>query len=406
MAFHTSGPRRSLSEHLAAVTDLARPLPPRTTSARTGEVLAADVHALVPVPPFANSAMDGYLVNAADLDGPQPRLRVVGEVPAGQGPVPVPRGGAVRIMTGGPTGEDFAHLVVIPVELTDQAPGPGDLPSTITVRDVPHRSHIRPRGDNVAIGDLIARAGTLIDAATIASLVSAGVSKVSAHPRPVVAVISSGDELVAPGQPLGPGQLPDSNQPMIAELALQSGAAEVHRLHAGDSPDAFRRVVHHAAEIADLVITTGGVSAGAFDVVKVVGSESGAWFGSVPMKPGAPQGAGLIDGTPLLCLPGNPVAAYCSFEMFAVPVLRRLAGLSTERDVITIDYPQEFPRPDGRRHQLVPVRLRFAGEVTVEAFHKRGMGSHLVASLTGARGLAIIPPEVSENRIDVLLTRL
>lgn len=389
-------PRRSIAEHVAFVTALASPLPALPMPPETGFVLAEDAVAQLAVPPFDNSAMDGFLVHRADLPGV---LRVVADVPAGSRPARLGPGEAARIMTGAPVGPDGD--CVIPVEDTDHPAGPGPLPATVSVPAYPGRDHIRARGDNSSPGDLVLGEGSLIDAGALAALISAGVTAVLAHPRPRVAVISSGDELVAAGGPLDVSQIPDSNLPMLAALVRANGAADVLQFHAGDRDGDFRAVLDDASAAADVVITSGGVSTGAFDVVKTVTSGAHMWFGSVNMKPGSPQGAGLWNGRPLLCLPGNPVAAFVSFHLFGVPVLRILAGDTRPVPRVRLTGGvDKFPTAGGVP-RVVPVRVSFDGEITAEPFHSRA-SSHLVASLAGTNGLALV---TGGDTLDILLTR-
>ena len=387
---------RSIAEHVSFVTNLAHPLTPEPLPPRTGHVLAEDAVAELPVPPFTNSAMDGFVVNRSDLsdDGPW-NLRIIGDVPAGSPAQRPGLGEAVRIMTGAPTGEHTDGLVVIPVEDTSgdvrihQAPGPG-------------RSHIRPRGENITPGDVVVPAGTLVDAGALAALISTGVTTITAHPLPRVTVISSGSELAEPGAPLIDGHLPDSNRPMIAALARANGSGHIDDLHASDDPTAFRRALDDAASTSDLIITTGGISAGDHDVVKHVTRGESMFFGHVDLKPGAPQGAGHWHGTPLICLPGNPVAAFVSFHLFVVPVLHRLAGRPVERARVRVRLVDKLPAATDVA-RVVPVRLRFDGEVTATPFHPRGR-SHLVASLADTHGLAVVEPGMDGDILDVILT--
>lgn len=375
-----------IAEHVDSVRALAAPLPAVTMSPAPGFVLAEDVRAAVPVPPFPNSAMDGFLVHRADMPGVLP---VVGDVPAGGKAVRFGRGEAVRIMTGAPVGSGDC---VVPVELTDHPPGPGPLPSTVRVPPFAGRDHIRPRGDNISPGDVVQEAGSIIDAGALAALISAGVYSVSVHPRPRVAVISSGDELVPAGHPLGDGQIPDSNLPMLAALARANGAEDVLQFHTSDDTGEFRAVLDEAAARADVVVTSGGVSAGAFDVVKAATAGTDMWFGSVSMKPGAPQGAGRWQGRPLLCLPGNPVAAFVSFHLFVVPVMRILAGDEAGPSMVGVTGVEKFPTPRDST-LVVPCRLSFRGEISAEPFAARP-GSHFVASLAGTNGLALLSPGI------------
>ncbi len=393
---------RSVAGHLAAVLALAtRPQPVRVPVAEAvGRVLAEDARAVLPVPPFSNSAMDGFLVRSADLSGEGPWvLPVVGDVPAGRPAVGVPAGAAVRIMTGAPVGDPVAEgLRVIPVEDTSVPAGPVELPGEITVHRVRRdRHHVRLLGENTGPGDVVVPAGRRVDAGTLAALISIGLDEVVVFPSPRVAVLSSGDELVGSGRWPGTGQIPDSNGPMMSTLLRQAGAGQVRGLHAGDSPGEFTEALREAASWADLVVTSGGISAGAFDVVREVTDGGGMWFGPVAQKPGAPQGMGCWSGVPLLCLPGNPVSVFVSHQLYVVPLLRAMAGLPVSAD--PLDRPRVraeatvgFPAPHDR-HLFIPVRLGWSGEVpSATPFTRRGVGSHMVASLSDTDGLAVLAP--------------
>ena len=310
---HHGVPFRSLSDHLAAVLAVGKPTATRTvaTEESAGLVLAADARANLPVPPFSNSAMDGFLVRAADLPaGDSPwELPVSGDIPAGQAPVDVAPGTAVRIMTGAPTPVNTEGLMVVPVEDTNVPAGAVALPDKVVITTAHHdRTHIRHRGENCQVGDIIAHAGTVIDAGVIASLLSTGVTSVEAYDRPTVVVISAGDELVASVDSvdqLRPGTIPDSNRPMLAELLREQGVAKVRSVVVDDDAATFRKQLDALSRECDLVVTSGGVSAGAFDVVKEAltnPAASGAtdmWFGPVQIQPGKPQGLGRVNGTPV-----------------------------------------------------------------------------------------------------------
>lgn len=398
---------RTITEHTDAVLALARP---RTGSFSlfdaTSLTLASPAAARLPVPPFENSAMDGFAVHAADLAGKggAARLLVAGDIPAGTPAIDCPSGHAVRVMTGAPVpeGED---IVVVPVEQTDIPPGPVPLPGAVTIRRFdPARTHVRAAGCDVAAGDAVAEAGTPLDAATLAALVAAGISEVEAYLPPRVAVISTGDELVAwPGVIEG-AQIPNSNLPMLAEIARAAGAGSVTEYQVGDGAGGalghlgFAAAFERAAASADLVVTSGGVSAGAFDVVRAVTEPSGTvWFGHVAQRPGGPQGAGTLGGTPLLCLPGNPVAAFVSAHLYLVPLIRAFAGRTAglrpaDRPRIRAEVSERFTRPHPEKTLVVPVRLRFDAPSPRATECFPGPGSHRVASLARADGLAVIPP--------------
>jgi len=411
---------RSITEHLAAALALAVPGTPVTVHVdrALGLVLAAPPVAQLPVPPFSNSAVDGFLVRDADLAGPGPwSLPVAGDVPAGAAAREVTPGHALRIMTGAPVGDEHAGVRVIPVEDTDIAPGPGPLPAVVTV-DAVHRdrNHIRRAGENTAVGEEVMPIGTRIDAGALAALVSCGIPSVTVHPRPRVAVLSSGDELVDPGTTPGAGQLPDSNRPMITALLAELGVTATN-MHAGDDTRTFRTLLDELCADHDLVITTGGVSVGAFDVVREVTGSGDMWFGPVAQRPGAPQGLGTRGGAVLMCLPGNPVAAFVSFCVYAPGVLAALAGAPTSADLwerphVTARVADGVTLPASpERAFLAPVRLTYGRDgVTAAPFNRRSTGSHLVGSLAATDGLAVIDagadrPEPGST-VRVLLRRL
>lgn len=254
-----SSSRRSLVEHIQQVLDntaVASPVLVPLTEA-SGLTLAQDVRANLPVPPFSNSAMDGYLVHSTDLvdDGPW-TFPVIGDVPAGALAQKVPKHHAVRIMTGAPVGDPYnSDLVVIPVEQTDTEFGATPLPQTVVVNEIiADKPHIRNRGENLHVGDIVANAGEVIDAGLLAGLISTGVTEVSAYPRPKVTVLSSGNELAEPGTALQPGQIPNSNQPMIVELLKSQGITSIKGVHCRDGKTDFTEKFLAAVEDSDLVI--------------------------------------------------------------------------------------------------------------------------------------------------------
>lgn len=372
-----------------------------------GLILAEDIDAVLPVPPFTNSAMDGYAVRARDVTEVPARLKVVGDSPAG---APTDRsvgaGEAVRIMTGAPlpVGAD----AIVPVEATDQRPGAAPLPQWVEIREPAGLGrHIRRAGEDVPVGSPVLTSGTRLTPAALAAAIATGHGELAVHPRPRVAVIATGSELVPPGRTPGPGQLPDSNSPMLAALVEQAGADVAVRVAVADDVEVFGRALEAAAARADLVLTTGGVSAGAFDVVKEFG---GLDFHAVLMQPGRPQASGWIElderRVPLLGLPGNPVSVFVSFHVFVAPLLAALAGdRAWERPTLVARASTAWRSPAGRQ-QYVPVAL--AADGTCAPPHALGSGSHLIASLHLADGLAIVAADVTEvaagDELTVLLT--
>ena len=395
--------RRTMDEHLQAALALVAPLQHtaqvsiRDLNDHHGIVVARDVMSAAAIPPFTNSAMDGFLVRSTDLAGDGPwTFPVSGDIPAGSPPVPVPAGHAVRIMTGAPVPEDpdtkGDELYVIPIENTDARNDV--MPTTVTVKDYnPHRAHIRYRGEHVQPGDVVTHAGTRIDAGVIATLISAGVEQVELYPRPTVCVITSGDEV---GDARNAWGIPNSNGPMLVAAAHASGAVPTHR-HVRDDAAAVHAAIDTAASEFDLVVTVGGVSAGAYDVVRAVGGTADMWFGPVDIQPGKPQGLGTWNGTPVMCLPGNPVAAYVSFFLFVVPVLHTLAGMPAPHSVwdrphVSAFVSDDFPQP-GPRKRFIPVQLTWGEHGATATLPHGGTGSHMVATLAGVHGLAVLPAE-------------
>lgn len=338
-----------------------------------GLALSAPVYAVSPFPAFVASAMDGYAVRVGDVPG---RLRVVGDVPAGRLPdTDVTPGTAVRIMTGSalPRGAE----AVVPVEDVELDGDDITIVGTTTAG-----RHIRGIGDDVAPGDTVLDAGQVIGPAQVAALAAHNVATVSVLPRPRVAIISTGDELVPFGIEPGPAQLVDSNGPALAAAAAAAGAEVVHRAHSGDDPEEFRLALAALPEV-ELVVTSGGVSMGAYDVVKAVLADRGVRFEKVAMQPGRPQAWGLLDGrVPLLGMPGNPVSALVSFELFG------RAALDRELPIATAILAEPVTRsPKGKRQFL---RGRLAdGMVALGG----GAESHLIVGLARANCLIVIEEE-------------
>ena len=450
-------PEDYLAEVLATLTPLAATDTPLTQA--HGLILAQDVVAALSVPPWTNSGMDGYAVRARDTDSAAPHapvvLPVAADVPAGAAPAPLAPGTAQRIMTGAmlPEGAD----AVVKVEDTDQAPGPRPLPAEVEIRTaVAPGAHVRYAGEDLGAGDPVLASGTLLSAAAISSLASVGLGTVRAVPRPRVAVVSTGAELVDPGRALPAGAIPDSNSLLLAGLVAEHGASLASVSRSGDTAASLAAALIGAARDADLIVTSGGVSAGAFDPLTMLASEGGGGdagavrlhVAKVAMQPGKPQGYGTVrieDGgasdrrVPVITLPGNPVSVLVSFTTIVAPALALLAGHSTgpgtghdgvgrpgtgptDRNVTTGTAAAAGGRGGGQpgraraavswrtpagRRQHVPVRFvdapagadERAGARTapwVEPTHRLGSGSHLVASMAAAEALAVVGEEVAE----------
>jgi len=385
---------RPLDEHRAAALALAEPLPIVEVGLADalGRVLADDVRTDELLPRWDNSAMDGYAVRRADVLTVPTVLRVVADLPAGSPDEPaLEPGTAARIMTGAPVppGAD----AIVPVEATDAGS------TTVEIRVAPApAAHIRRAGEDAVPGDLVLAAGSLLGPAHVAALASTGRSSARVHRRPRIAVISTGDELVPPGAELRRGQLPDSNSWLLAAAVAEAGAEPLRLGPVADDPAAMLALVHEldVDPGVDGVVTSGGVSMGEYDVVKAALADSpGVEFVPVAVQPGKPQGLGrLPGGTPIWALPGNPVSSFASFEVFVRPALLRMRGLGTvERPSVTAVVDEGWRTPVDRA-QLMPVR--FVGDGHVVPATARGSGSHLVARLALAEGLAVVPAEVDE----------
>lgn len=335
------------------------------------------VSALHPLPPFDASAMDGYAVRAGDVREAGPahpvRLRVIASAPAGHpvGAV-VSAGEAVRILTGGqlPDGAD----AVVAVESTDGGR------QVVAVREaVGAGRHVRRAGEDLAPGAHVLQKGRVVGPGQVAAAAAAGHATLLVVPRPRVVVVSTGDELVAPGDPLAPGQLPDSNAAgLAAAVRLAGGQATV--LRCGDDPRLLRRALAQAATTADLVLTSGGISAGEEnDVVKAALTGGPVQFVNVAMQPGSPQAAGTVAGVPFVGLPGNPVSALVSFTVFVRPLLRCLRGLDPEAAAGPVELAAPVD-PHPVKTRFVGARWVTDGGRSLAAPHPR-QGSHLMTLL-------------------------
>lgn len=411
----------SVDDHLEDILGTVRPLEPIELQLldAQGCVLVEDVTVPVSLPPFDNSSMDGYAVRVADVAGASEEypavLTVVGDVAAGQAEAPyVGPGQAARIMTGAPVPPGAE--AVVPVEWTDGGLGEGPVTGMRAHSASPEgsfgqvhihraaeaRAHVRAAGSDVKAGDRALEAGTILGPPQIGLLAAIGRATVRVRPRPRVVVLSTGSELAQPGEELGSGQIYDSNSFALYAAARDAGAIAYRVGAVTDDAETLRATIEDQLIRADLVVTTGGVSVGAYDVVKEalssVGDEDeaggGIDFRKLAMQPGKPQGFGSIgpDHTPLLALPGNPVSSYVSFELFVRPAIRTLAGLKdvhrpTARATLAAD--KALTSPAGRRQFL---RGSYAdGTVTPVG----GAGSHLVAALAHADALIVVPEDAT-----------
>lgn len=381
---------RSVTEHRAAVVALAAPLPPVAVGLLDGLgcALAEPVRAATALPPYDASAMDGYGVRAADLAEVPVTLAVVDSAPAGS-PVTstdLPSASCVRILTGGlvPAYVD----AVVPVEDTDGGRG-----QVVVRTSVVAGTHIRRAGEECAAGTVILPAGRVLNAAAVMAAAAAGAATVTVVRRPRVAIVSTGDELVAAGSALGVGQLHDSNGPGLAAAVMACGGAVVAVRHAPDDIAAVTALLRDLAKDADLIITTGGVSAGAEnDPIKAAfAGDPAVDFVSVAMQPGKPQAAGRIGDAVFLGFPGNPVSALASWAIFGLPVLRRLAGRDPQASRQTAVLARSV-QPLPTRQRYVRAQLSAAADGVVHADPVDGYGSHLVGGLGQTDCFIELPP--------------
>lgn len=394
--------RHSVEEHVNALALLLAPLRVRSLETLQLEqaldrVLADDVVSPVPMPLFRNAQMDGYAVRAADVASVPVLLPVVAaEIAAGPvDPQPLPPGMAARIMTGAPM--PLGADAVVPVEQTR----PGDETVEILSASSSGR-YVREAGSDLAAGSILLTAASRLGPRQLAALAAAGLDRVPVRTRVRVAIISTGSELIAPGEAPRSGELFDSNGIALSAAATAAGATIVHQARVRDDHPAFLYELDVAFDAgAELIVTSGGVSMGEHEVVRETLEPLGVLVGKVAMQPGGPQGYGSYRGVPILCFPGNPVSSQLSFELFAAPALREIGGLAPaistrERAGVAFDL---FDRA---RRQYQRGRRTTDGRVVTVA----GPGSHLVAALATAELLIVVPEGsggVRENdEVDVL----
>jgi molybdopterin molybdotransferase len=407
-----------LEDALARMLDGVVALPAETVALADahGRVLALSIDSALTLPPWDNSAMDGFAVCAADTMAAAAvapvRLRVVGEVAAGRSPaVHVEAGTAVRIMTGAPlpAGAD----AVVPVEETDAAAGAAALPEVVAIfRAAEPGAHVRRAGSDLRAGGRLLEAGCSLGPAELAVAAAGGYGELPVHRRPRLAVLATGDELVAPGAPLGAAQIPDSNTVGLQAMAREAGARAQALGISGDRLGEVIGALRRGLGTSDVIVVSGGVSVGAHDVVKDAFAELGTlelW--RVAVQPGKPLAFGRAvrpghEGDPpgragdppvlLFGLPGNPVSSLVTFELFVRPVLRRLAGHAdlNGRDVVRATLSEPV-RKDPARRAFLRVRLERGADGGWRAALAGGQGSHVLSALAAADGLAVIPEGVA-----------
>ncbi|MBI5878628.1 MAG: molybdopterin molybdotransferase MoeA [Chloroflexi bacterium] len=400
----------SVEEARARILAQVMPLPPEQVPLldALGRIATADVAAGLNIPPFDNSAMDGYAVIAADVQLVPATLRVTGHAPAGAPvSVRVSHGEAVRIMTGAPlpAGAD----AVVRFEHTSEGLGArghgtrdlgqaergGDVQVLVAVQA---GENIRRAGEDVTQGVVVIRAGALIRPQEVGMLAALGQASVMVHRQPRVAILATGDELVSIDEPIGPGQIRNINEYSTAALVRRSGGIPLCLGIARDRLDHLTAKVEEGLALApDLFLTSAGVSVGDFDMVKdVLASEGHIEFWSVAMKPGKPMAFGSLRGVPLVGLPGNPVAAMVSFEQFVRPALLKMAGWVRWQTPTVRAVVREEIENSGRRNFVRAVVTREDGVYYARTTGEQGSG--VLTSLVRANGLLVVPEGVARLR--------
>jgi molybdenum cofactor synthesis domain-containing protein len=405
----------TLAEAQARVRAHAAPLAPTTVAVRDalGCVLAEEARSPEDVPPFANTAMDGYAVRAGDVAGATEArpvvLPVVAEIAAGH---PAPRGlaagEAMRIFTGAPM-PDGADAVV----MVERAERRDEGEAVAVMTSVAPGMHVRGAGDDVRAGDVVFAAGEPLSSAHLGVLASIGRTEVTVHPRPRVGVLSTGDELVEGGAPLAPGQIRETNRTALVGALVESSFDAIDLGIVRDDEGAITDAIDAGVRRCDAVLTSGGVSMGDIDLVKVVLDQmtgGGMRWMQIAIKPAKPFAFGVVErdgrAVPVFGLPGNPVSSLVSFELLARPALRLMAG-HRDADRVPVAATAADPlarEPDGKVHFVrVVVELRNGRYVARSA---GAQGSHQLTGLARANGLAVLPDgdgAAAGEEVEVLL---
>jgi molybdopterin molybdotransferase len=406
----------TVEKQQAKVLAAARPLDAESVpiTQAAGRTLAAPVHARVDVPLFDNSAMDGYAVLFSDVEAATAErpaeLRVIADLPAGSAEEPDLRAGlAARIMTGAPVPR--TATAVVPFEHTRDGLHAWDAPAIVTTAAPREGANIRRRGEELRAGAVVAPVGTVLGPLQLTAIAATGSDTVQVRRRPRVVVISTGTELAAPGADLARGQIPESNSVLLASLCAEAGAEVVSVDTVTDEDAAFAALLEHALQVtrADVVVTSGGVSAGAHEVVKNVLRDR-IEFVAVAMQPGRPQAFGRIGGALVFGLPGNPASVAASFEAFVRPALLALQGREpVQRPVLRLATTTGWRSPAGRQ-QYVPVTLDRSDPAAWSvrpAAADGSSGTHLAAGLARADAYAVVPTDASAvaagDLVDVML---
>lgn len=390
------GERIPVDEHARFVRSLlsglgARPTERVALADALARITASPVESPIDLPPFRNSQMDGFAVRAADTADAPVELPVAGEVAATAVlPAPLAPGTAVRVMTGAqvPEGAD----AVVPVEDTEAGGDGGNGHGHGRVRILRSRragEYVREAGSDLAAGADVLPAGLRLAPRHLAAAAASGLTELLVRERVRVAVVSTGSELVPPGEGLDPGEIPDANGVALVAAVRAAGAVVVHEARVRDEVDRLRAELDAAFDAgAELVLTSGGVSMGAYEVVRELLEPLGGWVGTVAMQPGGPQATAAYRGVPVIGFPGNPVSAQLSFELFVAPTLRAIAGLPPAASA-RLELAAPLVSVAGKRQFL---RGRRTDDNRVEVVG--GPGSHLVAALAASDVLIVVPEDI------------
>jgi molybdopterin molybdotransferase len=392
---HSQTRHVSVEAHREAVRKLLAPLrtPDRISRvpllSALGRGLAADIMAPLDLPPFANSQLDGYAIRSADVPDGGAELPVAAPVPAGAAPAVLAPGTAAPIMTGAmmPPGAD----AVVPIEqaVPDSFPAPNQ-PATVRLPAAPAGTFVRDAGSDIHAGDLALAAGTFLGPGQLGLLAALGFTGVPAYRPLKILLATTGDEVVEPGTPLGAGKIYDSNATLLESSMRQAGLEVTRTGISTDRPDELAALLRRHCPDVDLIVTTGGVSKGAYEVVRQVMEDHDVEFLGVAMQPGGPQGIGTFDGVPVLGFPGNPVSCLVSFEMFLRPVLGGLFGSPAPRPAARARLAEALTSPQGK-HQVRRGTVGADGTVRLEG----GAGSHLVSALAHSNALVHVPEGIA-----------
>ena len=362
----------------------------------TNRILAEDICSTTDLPPFTNASMDGFAVIASDLENTPVKLEIIADIPAGIFPeVSIQHGKTARVMTGAPI-PDGANAVV-PIESTNlyQSQVPNPLPdSVIVLQPVKTGEYIRPRGQDLRENTVALKKGRRLRPQDIGLAASFGISTIPVYAKPRIALLVTGNELVQPNEPLAPGKIRDANSYILSSLIERSGGEVVSLGIAPDEPAAIRERLKLAkSQQVDLILTSAGVSVGAFDFVRSVVLEAGALtFWKVNMRPGKPLAFGSYQGIPLVGLPGNPVSAYVGFLIFILPALRKMTGIFEGNLPYKKVYLAEEVESDGRESYLRATL--YQRDNRLEAVLSGHQGSGNIYSLVQANALLIVPSGV------------